>query len=70
LPLYELIIAINSIHYFLEISENHKIYLHCQDNKLRSSLFLACFIYKFKIMKISDVSEAILFVNQKLSTKL
>lgn len=70
LPLYELIIAINSIHYFTALSPSHRVYIHCQDNKIRSSVFLVCYIYKFKVLNLQEVSEAILYVNQKLNVKI
>ena len=33
-------------------------------------MFLACFIYKFNVLRASDISEGILFVNKKLGTSL
>ena len=37
---------------------------------MRSSVFLACFALKYGINNVSDISEAILFVNKKLGTSL
>jgi hypothetical protein len=54
----------------MELNPRHAVYVHCQDNKLRSSVFLACFIYKFNVLRASDISEGILFVNKKLGTSL
>ena len=70
LPLYELIIALNSIRYFMDLNPRHAVYVHCQDNKLRSCVFLACFVYKFNVLKASDISEGILFINKKLGTTI
>ena len=67
LPLYDLLLAINSIGYFLSVSPHHRVYIHCQDNKLRSSVFLACFLHRHRS---KDLTEAILEVNKKLSVEI
>jgi hypothetical protein len=70
LPLYELIQTINKIYSFLAVSFSTKVYIHCQDSKMRSAVFLACYLFKTKSEKYQDISEAIIRVNQILGLSI
>ena len=62
--------ALDSMKSFIECKKTNKIYVHCQENRMRSAVFLVCFIYKHKLLKVADISEAILIVNKALKVKL
>jgi len=47
--------ALKSISNFKGINSNNKVYVHCQDNKIRSGIFLACYMYQYKINNINDI---------------
>lgn len=52
IPFYELMLALNKINNFILCNKNNKVYINCQDNKLRSGILLVCYIYKYKINNI------------------
>ena len=66
-PFYELILAINNIRSFVQCNKNNKVYVHCQDNRVRSAILLSCYVYKYLT---EDISEAILLVNKALKVNL
>jgi len=70
LPFFEIIDASNRIKTFINANPKNKVYVHCQDSKMRSAVFLATFLFLTKSIEPHDISEAILFVNQKLNTQI
>lgn len=70
LPFYELVLALHTIPNFLRCNKTNKVYIHCQDNKIRSAVLLACYAYHHKINGIEDISDAILWVNKTLNVSL
>lgn len=66
-PFYELMLAINKISRFVQCNKSNKVYVHCQDNKVRSAILLSCYIFKHQV---EDISEAILLVNKALRVNL
>jgi hypothetical protein len=44
--------------------------VHCQDSRIRSALFLACYIYRHRLAGVQDISEAVLYVNSALKVRL
>ena len=70
LPFLQLLEAIEETSKFMAASTSNKIYLHCQEGKVRSAVFLASFLFITKTNSIQDISEAILFVNKKLGISL
>lgn len=51
---------------FLE-TPSHKVYLHCQDSKLRSAVFLSAYLF---LTRSTDITEAIELVNHKLGLQM
>lgn len=41
----ELINSVQMIQHFLQECEKNTVYLHCQDNKLRSAIFFVAYLY-------------------------
>jgi hypothetical protein len=69
LPFYQLVLAINTIHRFTQARDT-RVYVHCQDGRIRSALLLACYIYRHRLVGVEDISEAILFVNRAMGVRL
>jgi hypothetical protein len=44
--------------------------VHCQDSKVRSGVLLAAYIFQTGAVQVQDISEAILYVNQRLQMQL
>ena len=65
-PFYELLSALDKIQEFLRTKPNAKMYIHCQQSKIRSAVFLSCYLLKHKCEGISCISEAIIKVNKHL----
>lgn len=61
MPLTTSITEINKIHAFLKSSDGNYALVHCQENKSRSVLFLAAYLYLSG--KISDIATALATVN-------
>ena len=55
---------------FILENKDNRVYIICQENKIRSAVFLSCYIYVYKMIGIEDISEAILYVNRKLNLSL
>lgn len=70
LPFYELVLALNTIRRFIEGSKSNKVYVHCQDGRIRSGLLLACYIYRHRLCGVEDIGEAMLFINKALKVRL
>jgi len=64
MPLTECINAVNKIKAFISESTKNYVLVHCQENKSRSCVFLAS--YLFLNDEITDVASAIAEVNKKL----
>jgi hypothetical protein len=69
LPFYQLVLALNTIHRFTQRKDT-RVYVHCQDSRIRSALLLACYVYRHRLVGVEDISEAILFVNHALGVRL
>lgn len=54
-PFYQLVLAINTIHRFTQARDT-RVYVHCQDSRVRSALLLACYIYRHRLMDVEDIS--------------
>jgi protein-tyrosine phosphatase len=61
MPLTTSLTSMNVIEKFIRNSEHNYIFVHCQENKSRSILFLAAYMYWSG--KISDVASALAYVN-------
>ena len=70
LPFYELVLALNTIPNFLRCNKANKVYVHCQDNRIRSAVLLACYAYQNQVEGVEDISDAILWVNKTLGVRL
>ena len=69
LPFYELIQAIQDIQHALK-DGNQKVYIHCQEGKVRSAAFLASYLFVTSSLGVQDISEAIHHINKKLGINL
>lgn len=69
LPFYELVLSLSTIHRFLQAAPNNRVYIHCQDSRVRSALLIACYLYKYR-EGVEDISEAVLLVNRLLKVQL
>jgi protein-tyrosine phosphatase len=65
LPFFELIQAIREIESALK--QQCKVYVHCQEGRVRSAVFLASYLF---MTEGKDISEAILQVNRCLDIDL
>lgn len=50
------------------MKQSNKVYLHCQDNKLRSVVFLAGYLLAAE--EKSDIGQALIYVNGKLKMEV
>lgn len=69
-PFLQLLAAIDQIHLYLSKNKQAKVYLHCQESKIRSAVFMSCYILKHRCEGITCISDAILKVNKQLGVYL
>jgi hypothetical protein len=60
--------SIEHIETFLSLDDNNRVYVHCQDNKRRSAVFLASYIFLAGLE--TDIVASILKVNQLLKISI
>lgn len=70
IPFYVLVHAIGKIQEFIVANGSHRVYVHCQDSRVRSAVFLSSYIFRTGVQKVEDISDAILYVNKKLDIQL
>ena len=67
IPLTITVKGVRKIKRYLSANNKNIVLIHCQDNKGRSGVFLAMYLYLTGTF--NDVASAITYINQKLKIK-